>query len=261
MHLRLKLLATIAFSLSLSLAKANAGLQSAMTLILNYNRFEQSDLPREFVAAKAGNDAGREGSVGPELRYDPRTGNLTASIPAGVIETGEPGWEYARLYHLSGATFATDLSFGGLRCPAQTSFQWEGLGANRGPLSELPAHSGSSSFDGWHFSYLDAEGWGMGTIVAVNLDFGDVLPQNLSLPQLHDALNIEGTTVGVVDYFNHSGNVTLHAPIGLTIIPESSTLIEAFIAAFVIALYARRARLLVGAQCQYYFEPVAGSRN
>ena len=219
-----------AIALLLLTDSTSANLQSAMTLVMKFDAFAKSDLPRIFVAPRDGNDAGIEEVVAPELRYDPRSGNLTLNIPPAVVETGETGWEYARLYYFSEATFAND-SLGSLQDPYQTAFRWHGLGPNTGPLTEVPVPDGLSLFDGRHFSYTGAVNWDANAIVAANLDFGDVLSKNLSLTQLQSALNIERGMVGTIVYFPSLGGPAFQAPIGLSIVPEPSTVAELLIGA------------------------------
>jgi hypothetical protein len=213
-----------------------------MTLSAKYNTFERSDLPRVFVPAADGNDAPLNVSIGPQLNYDPPSGNLTLSIPAAVIETGEPGWEFARLYNFSDATFATDLSFGGSLYPTQTAFAWKNQGINGGPLTVAVVGGGEWAFDGWHFAFADAMGFGLGNIVAANFDFGNVLSKDLSLNQLRQTLGIDGMTAGTIDYYGTGGGSVLKVPIGLTIVPEPSAFVEAFIAALVVLSYGRTRR-------------------
>jgi hypothetical protein len=71
-----------AFCLLLLPAPANAGLQEVMTILIKFGAYEQSDLPRAFVSAGEGNDAPLNISSGPELRYDPVSGNLAANLSA-----------------------------------------------------------------------------------------------------------------------------------------------------------------------------------
>jgi hypothetical protein len=224
-----------AFCLLLLPAPANAGLQEVMTILIKFGAYEQSDLPRAFVSAGEGNDAPLNISSGPELSYDPVSGNLTANLSAAIVETGDQGWEYAKLYNVSSATFASDLSFGGTVSPQQMDFEWNGVLFNGGPLIGVSIGDGYSAFDGTHFSYPYATGFGLGSYVATTLDFGDVLSKNLSLLQVQQALGLNDTTAGVADYRGDVQGSLLQATIRLTMVPEPSIFFQGLIGVAILA--------------------------
>jgi hypothetical protein len=226
---QLKMATGLALCLFLPAGPANAGLQQAMAILITFGAYEQSDLPRAFVAAGDGNDAPLNISFGPELRYDPVSGNLTANLSAAIVETGDPGWEYAKLYNVSIATFASDLSFGGAVSPQRMDFYWNGLLFNGGPLIGVSVGDGYSSFDGTHFSYPYTTGFGVGSYVATILNFGDVLSKNLSLLQVEQTLGLRDSTAGLVDYRGAAHDSLLQATLRLTIVPEPTTFIEGMI--------------------------------
>ena len=242
-HVWLLRLATATFAASLMLwtNSARAGLQTAMSNALNFMRFAQSDLPRTFVGPEAGNDADLERSDRPELQYDPQTGNLVLDVPAAVVVAGEPGWDYARLYYFSKATFASGLTLPASQSPSQTALWWNGWGRNSGPLHEVFVPEGLSLFDGSRFSYPSTDTWDATAISAARVDFGDVLPSGLSLSQLQLALNAQSTMVGTVDYRPAYGGPMFQVPITLGIVPEPRVAMPMVLAALAV-IAARSAR-------------------
>jgi hypothetical protein len=248
--------AALLFSLPTNTVKA--GIQSAIEAF--WDRLEASNPDRDFVPPFAGTNTMRNcvgwecpvdpvrWSFAPTLVYDWNTGNLSAEIPAAVINAGRPDAPvYEKIYTINSLAIDSHLLPYATTHLNSTVLGWSEQ--NDGPLELVaadPTILRSNDLAFWIPSGLMLPGsWPPSARpAAAVIDFGAALPSGLTRSDFA-ALGFGDPESNYVNYFNHRGIVTLRVPLSLAIVPEPSNLIEAFIAALTIALYGRFWRVTV----------------
>jgi hypothetical protein len=234
------------FVLSLTSCPARGGLQDAINRALD--GFESLEYARDFVAPIAGNDIPTYpfGSVsvannstelfsdGPQVLYAPDSGNLTAVVPAAVIDSGMlhslQSPTYVKLYSIAGVSLDSRQLHGTWSLPASTALAW----GVTGPLTAVPAMDALTITQNqitWRTTAVFGGSTGLygeplqSKIVAAVVNLGPVLPRGLTLQALEQSI-FPDPLLNVVDYYNHRGVITYTVPFTLGIVPEPSTMGE-----------------------------------
>jgi hypothetical protein len=221
--------------------RANAGLRSA--ILESMDGLERAAHETAFLAPLPGNDRHGVTSLGPSLIYDPSTGGLSAEIPAATIELeGFYSSGFAKLYRISSVQFELASKANLMPSLQQTAYTWMNI---IGPLTEVAVDFEFASSDGrivWQ--PLDLVGPGRGhplwphwnSVVAAQIDISGLLPPGLSRSEVQGLFGGNESPTASIDYANHRGVETLHVPMRLCVIPETSAIALVAIAALILAL-------------------------
>lgn len=214
---------------------ASAGMQEALRTL--FDNVEASNPVRDFVQPLAGSDVKQScvgaacpdgpppPSPGPALRYNWNTGNLSATIPAAVLDVGAPPIaNYEKIYTLADLVIDTRMLTHDVVAIDSTVFGWQLFS---GPLEVLPPKSSISRNDTslvWRpLGHNLPPSWmpPNGPVAAV-VDFGFVLPPALSQAEL-EHLIFPDPSLNFVAYVNHRGAISFRAPLSIESVPEPST--------------------------------------
>lgn len=229
-----------------SAASASAGLAS--TILAAFDELETQDHPRVFVAPGAANDVRLNQVSGPRLFYRPASGDVSIELPAVVIDNSTTNMSrYTKLYHVAGARLGWNIALPPVVASTRsTMYAWRNT---FGPMEHVVGDDVVTVNNGtlaWHpltlvemtgsASQPPASWFSTLHIVAARAEFESVLPPGLSEAALHRLLAKEDQAGAVAEYANHRGVVTLRVPIALHVLPESTTLLLAFLAVVTSAL-------------------------
>jgi hypothetical protein len=230
----------VIFAVSLSLAcnTAKAGLQPPIEAL--WDRLEASNPVRDFVPPFVGTNTLREcvGAACPDgpvrwsfaatLVYDWNTGNLSAEIPAAVLDDGRPtAPNYEKIYIIDSLAIDSRLLPYGKTELNSTVLGWSEQGGPLELVAAAPTILRSSNQAFWIPNGLILPGSWPPSVrpAAAVIDFGAALPAGLIQADFA-ALGFGDPASNYVDYFNHRSIVTLRLPLSLEIVPEPSTLVE-----------------------------------
>jgi hypothetical protein len=225
---------------------AEAGLQSAIEAV--WDQLEASNPVRDFVPPFVGanplpNCVGAGCPVDPvrwsfaaTLVYNRNTGNLSAEIPAAVLDDGAPPTpNYEKIYTLDSLAIDSRLLPYEKTNLASTIFGWQ---QPFGPLETIdmsPSVLRSEAQLVWAPNGLIFPGFWPPAVrpAAAVIDFGFPLLPGLVQADFA-ALGFGDPATNYVEYFNHRGIVTLHVPLSLEIVPEPDSVIQVILAIIIV---------------------------